>query len=422
MQGRWLWKGRGSWTPFEEAIGSNIELGFLQFRDHGGPHEVSISGTRVVDLRTLCQMRSEDRSRTRPVRRIALPVAAAPATLAAASPDLATGTGAVDRRAPSRVAVPQVPRVQWLWSDRGVWKPYDVTVSTTLENSHGEGKQTVDIDTERYVDLSLMYQCRRDDPRRRRKVRRDVVAPAHDGDGLLTVSSPSRNAAPSKGAAISNVTVDEPSATAARSVAGTVPSRSNKTSTGGDISSSGTPPAAVSSNAAKVSAETDDDMDMKLKARMARFAAKRKRHESTAVGATATDGGGASNAVAHRSGVSTSSGGSRASSNLMDEYTDGPGTLDLLGSNDDTTEASATLSLSSSTSSAAVAARTSNDQQGSAERKAGDQSKLPDFFNQSPVQIQQSIRPSVDPPFIHADDSLSVVDKGVASSDPSQPW
>ena len=410
-QGQWLWKGGGSWKPFEEAIGSNIELGFLQFRDHGGPHEVSISGTRVVDLRTLRQMRSEDRSRTRPVRRIALPTAAAPAVLAAASPALATsGTGTVHvaGRAPARVDVPQV---QWMWSDgRGIWKPYDVTVSTTLENSHGEGKQTVDIDTERYVDLSSMYQCRRDDPRRRRKVRRDVVAATNGADGLPTVSSPSRNATPSKGVTVSNVAVDEPTATAARSASGTVSNSATEISTVDDISSSSMPPAAVNANAARVSAETDDDMDTKLKARMARFAAKRKRQESTAVGAAVTD---LVSTSAHNSSLPAStcdsSSGAAASSSLMDKYTDGPGTLDLVGSNNDAAEASATLSLSLPTSSAYAAAGDSPDQQGSVKRKAGVQSSLSDFFNRSPVPVKQSSRPSVDPPGNHTDDSLSVL-------------
>ena len=351
-------------------------------------------------------MRSEDRSRTRPVRRIALPTAAAPA--AAASPALATsGTGAVHvaGRAPARVDVPQV---QWMWSDRGVWKPYDVTVSTALENSHGEGKQTVDIDTERYVDLSSMYQCRRDDPRRRRKVRRDVVATT-GADGLPP-SSPSRNATPSQGVTVSNVAVDEPTATAARSASGTVSNSATEISTVDDISSSSMPPAAVNANAARVSAETDDGMDTKLKARMARFAAKRKRQESTAVGAAVTD---LVSTSAHNSSLPAStcdsSSGAAASSSLMDKYTDGPGTLDLVGSNNDAAEASATLSLSLPTSSAYAAAGDSPDQQGSVKRKAGVQSSLSDFFNRSPVPVKQSSRPSVDPPGNHADDSLSVL-------------
>lgn len=102
------------------------------------------------------------------------------------SVDGAPFDGAGPAPAPCRAA--GCSQAQWLWSDRGVWKPYSASVSAKLEAGRQIGKTTVDVDKERYVDLTLMYQCRHDDVQRRRKVRRDVdVAPRK---GVAVSSAP----------------------------------------------------------------------------------------------------------------------------------------------------------------------------------------------------------------------------------------
>ena len=56
-----------------------------------------------------------------------------------------------------------------------VWTPYDEHISAQLEDAFGKGEAQVAIDDERYVDITLMRQCRNDDPRRRRKIQRTEV-------------------------------------------------------------------------------------------------------------------------------------------------------------------------------------------------------------------------------------------------------
>jgi hypothetical protein len=57
-----------------------------------------------------------------------------------------------------------------------VWTPYSEEVSALLEAGHSQGDARVEIDDERYVDLTAMRQCRNDNPRRRRKIQRTEAA------------------------------------------------------------------------------------------------------------------------------------------------------------------------------------------------------------------------------------------------------
>lgn len=463
-QGEWLWKGGGSWKAFETAVGSKIEYGFIQFRDHGGPDEVAISGTRVVDLRNLRQMRTEDRSRTRPVRRVALPDTTVPVA--------ATSSMPVATTAPAAAPGPRNSHALWLWSDRGVWKPYSATVSTMLEDGHRMGEETVDIDTERYVDLSSMHQCRRDDPRRRRKVRRGADGTTSHIDAL-----PSPDFAASTDVSVRNVTIDTSTATTGRPASGAVSgstdqpsgaspaldqaklgdsprhSRQSAMSAGatarsssGAFSSSSISSTAVAAagittiaTAASASADSDDDMDKKLKARMARFAAKKQNRQQptsgTAVPAYSGEIPTEPDRVSEISASTVTRGrsGARASTSLTHAQEDEPTTLDLPASNDDQMEASAALSSSPLVSPSYTTGEDRTATQRSLKRKAsagrsestassdvmprptGIQSSLSDFFKQSPATSSRPLRDSSED---HLDNSLS----GTASSAVSQSW
>lgn len=57
-----------------------------------------------------------------------------------------------------------------------VWTPYDEITSAKLEVAYQKGETRVEIDDERYVDLTAMRQCRNDNPRRRRRIQRTQAA------------------------------------------------------------------------------------------------------------------------------------------------------------------------------------------------------------------------------------------------------
>lgn len=65
---------------------------------------------------------------------------------------------------------------QWEWQGGGQWQVFEPVVAASLERTFVGGGGRVDIDSERFVDLAAMQQCRHDDPRRRRSVRRVAVA------------------------------------------------------------------------------------------------------------------------------------------------------------------------------------------------------------------------------------------------------
>ena len=163
------------------------------------------------------------------------------------------------------------------------------------------GEKTVDIDTERYVDLSSMHQCRRDDPRRRRKVRRDADATTAHADhlpsqGVAMDTSATTTGRPESGA-VSGCT-DQPSGASpaldrtklvdsprdsCQSVdsASAIARNSSGAFSSSSISSTAVAAAVTTTatGAASGSADSDDDMDKTLKARMARFAAKKQHHQ-----------------------------------------------------------------------------------------------------------------------------------------------
>lgn len=236
-------------------------------------------------------MRTEDRSRTRPVRRVAL---ATPSVAAAAAPSAASANLA---SAVANVGTIDASQAQWLWYDRSVWKPYDVAVSAKLETAHQARKQRVDIDTERYVDLSSLHQCRHDDPRRRRKVRRDAGATASRSSRPTTSFAPDHGARSpkNKGVTVSNVTLAAPivpsvtsGAVAGRADPAPATSRAPSQAKEDDSNTRSGATTTSSSNSSKSSGtgtaivESDDEMDMLLQARIARFATKKTRPTSAA--------------------------------------------------------------------------------------------------------------------------------------------
>ena len=336
------------------------------------------------------------------------------------------------------------------------------------------GEETVDIDTERYVNLSAMYQCRRDDPRRRRKVRRDGDAIATHTDtlssqdvGIVTVS---------------NTTTDKSTAATMKPASGTVsgganqPSGANRamnladqaevddrprysrqrvdsvgatagSATGSSTTTSNNSIAAATTTAAaaatSASVDSDDDIDKKLKARMARFVSKKQnRQPPTTDTAAVAEGPSAAQNWPDRSSETptfkngSSSGGTMASTTSPYVQEDGPTTLDLPASNDDQMEASTATSSSSVVSSTYNIGEDRDAAQRSLKRKTstelsestassdvksstGTQSTLSDFFKRSPAK---SSRPSSDSTEDRFDNSLSVADRAAASSDASQSW
>ena len=269
-------------------------------------------------------MRTEDRSRTRPVRRIAL--TAAPDTAALGATATSSASTAVDPGTVSaESSVRAAQQTQWLWSDRGVWKSYSAPVSAKLEDGYRTKAQKIDIDSARYVDFLSMHQCRHDDPRRRRKVRR--AGPA--ASSAPTPAASSHSVDLSKGIVVSNVTVAAPSTVRSISTGAAVSTdlasdnslaskqnaaddslqrlrqSSHSAGASGDSSggraTTGNTSASVSSSittassnsvptGSNTSTDNDDDMDMMLKARIARFAAKAatRRKSTTGTSGSAT--------------------------------------------------------------------------------------------------------------------------------------
>eukprot|EP01045_Picozoa_sp_COSAG04_P014866 COSAG04_NODE_1137_length_8116_cov_3.481976_2_plen_147_part_00 len=107
-------------------------------------------------------------------QRVLSPVAPEPAAFAlvpARAPAVPSPRPATLTRTPRAQVAPVSGR--WQWCDDGdQWKAYPEPAATQLEAAYQTGGRRVDVDAERYVDLTAMVQRRLDDPRRRRRVRR----------------------------------------------------------------------------------------------------------------------------------------------------------------------------------------------------------------------------------------------------------
>eukprot|EP01047_Picozoa_sp_COSAG01_P058744 COSAG01_NODE_6960_length_3415_cov_698.105247_4_plen_161_part_00 len=144
----WSWKGGGKWRKFSATEDTKIEAAFRAFEINPLPpyDEVSIGGGRLVNFQTMRQVRADDRTRTRPVKRAA--------TGDDAHKKRAHGAGAADTTRPPRVsstptavtiATTQqpVPAAVWLWADSAadgtmVWKEYAAAISSRLETAHNQ--------------------------------------------------------------------------------------------------------------------------------------------------------------------------------------------------------------------------------------------------------------------------------------------
>ena len=68
------------------------------------------------------------------------------------------------------------PAPRWQWRADDGWCDYAAAVAARLEDARRRGVARVDIDRERFVDVPALLQRRKDDPSKRREVRR--VAPS----------------------------------------------------------------------------------------------------------------------------------------------------------------------------------------------------------------------------------------------------
>lgn len=73
-------------------------------------------------------------------------------------------------------------QICWRWrDDSNVWHPYPPEVSARLEAALAANKRSVDVDSERFVDVKKMVQGRWDDPRRTRSVQRGSASSSPGG-------------------------------------------------------------------------------------------------------------------------------------------------------------------------------------------------------------------------------------------------
>ena len=64
----------------------------------------------------------------------------------------------------------------WCWSDAsGSFNVYEKSIQSKIETAFQEKKAKIDVDEERFIDLKAMQQCRNDNPKKRRQVKRILV-------------------------------------------------------------------------------------------------------------------------------------------------------------------------------------------------------------------------------------------------------
>ena len=76
------------------------------------------------------------------------------------------------QKKPAAAAAQAPPAAVWQWRADDGWKDYAPAVCERVEEAWRQKKDRVDIDTERFVDLKMLLQRRKDDPSKRREVRR----------------------------------------------------------------------------------------------------------------------------------------------------------------------------------------------------------------------------------------------------------
>eukprot|EP01116_Phalansterium_solitarium_P018522 TRINITY_DN4928_c0_g1_i3.p1 TRINITY_DN4928_c0_g1~~TRINITY_DN4928_c0_g1_i3.p1 ORF type:complete len:383 (-),score=112.18 TRINITY_DN4928_c0_g1_i3:736-1830(-) len=150
---RWWWSADSSgksdkWVEYAEPVAVQLEKGFKSKMA-----SVRVDDDRYVDLSDLdnmLQRRNDDASKRRAVKR--------EVTI-------------------KRKAVP-VSRAAWSWFGDSKWEPYDKATSAKLEAAFQSNQARVDVDDQRYCDMTdraNITQARKDGKGKRRAVKRDEL-------------------------------------------------------------------------------------------------------------------------------------------------------------------------------------------------------------------------------------------------------
>jgi len=84
------------------------------------------------------------------------------------APDVGSSSGS------SSGGTPDIDYIRWSWMADSGWVEYDKAMCEKIETAHKAGNKKMDVDTERYIDLENMLQRRKDDPTKRRAIKRGL--------------------------------------------------------------------------------------------------------------------------------------------------------------------------------------------------------------------------------------------------------
>ena len=114
------------------------------------------------------------------------------------------------------------PEYRWFYQGRNGWWEYDERTAQELEHHHKKGDKSCELLIAGFlysIDFENMLQCRRNEPQRRRQIKRDLITNVADKKGIagIRTAQNNANAVDDLASRMSNVQLATTSATATTS-------------------------------------------------------------------------------------------------------------------------------------------------------------------------------------------------------------